>query len=172
MADPHRTVREARPLTRALAASILFGVAAHGGPAAAQEIWENAGVAKQAILDCMSAQDDHTACLDVVASACLDVPANQSNQGMIRCMDVSHSAWDSLLNDAFRAAMEQLDADAQTALRQAQRSWIAFRDDGCAVWMEVYRGGSMARLIAADCLREKTAQRTLDLQAIADAASL
>jgi uncharacterized protein YecT (DUF1311 family) len=92
------------------------------------------------------------------------------------CARENWEAADADLNAAYAAArdrMRQVDAGlpeadrgAETALRDAQRAWIPFRDQACAAEGFLYRGGSIEPMIVALCLERLTRARTADLQGL------
>lgn len=88
-------------------------------------------------------------------------------------------AWiqaDADLNVAYRVARDRMrqtdavlqpaDRGAEVALRDAQRSWIAFRDAACAAEGYAYFGGSIRPLVVTQCLERLTRARTADLRAM------
>jgi uncharacterized protein YecT (DUF1311 family) len=93
---------------------------------------------------------------------------------MNACLERLLKRADAELNAAYQNAMKVIDqtdgtpADARSqwrsALRDAQRTWIAFRDADCkgAVPFEWY-GGTGATTASLDCLLEKTRARTKEL---------
>ena len=114
-------------------------------------------------------QDGH-ACLGHVRRVCARAPGSETTQGQARCASVELAAWDRLLNAFYQKARGYLDDAGARQLRRAQLAWITFRDEACAVWGEVFRGGSMVLTLTPDCLRELTGRRALDLRDIAEAA--
>lgn len=146
---------------------IAMSLALWGPSVAAAEPWSSPAEARSAIAACFAENPEGEAsCLGAVVDPCLDIAENQTTAGMIGCSGVALEGWDALLNETYQTARRQADDGARAALRSAQRAWIAYRDAKCAVWGELYRGGSMARLLIADCLRDETARRTLDLREI------
>mgnify|MGYP000476956381 CR=1 FL=1 len=90
---------------------------------------------------------------------CLASPDGQSTIGMIQCAAVELKVQDARLNRAYQDAMKRLDLPRQkTALKKAQRAWIAYRDADCA---SVYDPdwGSLARIEANACVLDHTARR-------------
>lgn len=81
----------------------------------------------------------------------------------IACLAVLHDAADTALNDAYKAHRDNLDDEGQTILRTAQRAWIIFRDTECARQADVFRGGSLARVITISCQLNLTEARTNQL---------
>lgn len=95
---------------------------------------------------------------------------------MTACSEQAWLAADADLNTAYRAArarMKEIDAGAgsdtaDTALRDAQRAWIGFRDLACASEGAPYRGGSIEPMIIYSCFERLTLARSADLAALAE----
>ena len=97
---------------------------------------------------------------------------------MNACAQIDWEEADIELNVAYkqaRAAMRRIDAlqpankvGAVTALRDAQRAWITFRDAACEAESILFRGGSMEPLILASCMADLTRRRTNDLRNLAE----
>lgn len=99
-------------------------------------------------------------CIGLLTRNCLSDPVNQTTMGMEQCHRQELAGWDELLNRYYQT----LRADgALPELRDTQRQWIAYRDSKCAFYNVFYEGGSMARWLQADCLRQETARRVIDL---------
>ena len=90
---------------------------------------------------------------------CLASPDGQSTIGMIQCAAGELKLQDARLNRVYQEAMKRLDLPRQrTALKKAQRAWIAYRDADCA---SVYDPdwGTLARIEANACMLDHTARR-------------
>lgn len=85
----------------------------------------------------------------------------QTDMNICATQDFKHS--DTLLNQAYKLKMSQLNADQQKKLKVAQRSWIAFRDSDCDFQSSGVEGGSVQPMVYAQCLQAKTEQRTAEL---------
>lgn len=137
---------------------------------------QDAAVVRAALDRCLAEAAEAGArpesCLGRASEVCHGYAVNQTTLGSIQCSTAEAEAWDGVLNETYGRAMAALDSGARTALKDAQRKWIAYRDSACAVWGEVFRGGSMARQVGADCFREQTGRRALDLLALADSVAL
>ncbi len=103
-------------------------------------------------------------CLELIASPCQALPGGETTIGMVMCRQRELAVWDSLLNRYYTDLNRQLDGTARTALRQAQRAWIPFRDAVCAFPPAVYEGGSIGGPLRAQCLMEETARRAAGLK--------
>jgi uncharacterized protein YecT (DUF1311 family) len=98
---------------------------------------------------------------------CLDTPDGQSTAGMIACTDTEMKLQDTRLNAAYAKAMGKLNERQKTALRKAQRAWVAFRDADCAsLWDDEW--GSLSRVNANGCMLSRTVERTIELQTYPD----
>jgi uncharacterized protein YecT (DUF1311 family) len=60
--------------------------------------------------------------------------------------------------------LEDGDVPSAKMLRNAQRSWITYRDQACEAESTMARGGSMQPMIALFCLERLTRTRTEDLR--------
>jgi uncharacterized protein YecT (DUF1311 family) len=83
---------------------------------------------------------------------------------MVQCVDGETTVWDALLNADYQRLLGDVPSKAADAVREAQRAWIALRDADCKVPYDIYEGGSMARLDAANCMLDHTAERVLQLR--------
>ena len=86
---------------------------------------------------------------------------NETSQaGLNECYGKEYKKQDDLLNQTYGQAMK-LGTDAQKAqLKSAQKAWIAFRDADCAFLSSGADGGSVAPMVHAQCMTDKTVERT------------
>ncbi|MCF8998131.1 lysozyme inhibitor LprI family protein [Acinetobacter nectaris] len=89
-----------------------------------------------------------------------------SQSDMNICANIAFKESDRMLNDTFQKIISSKDIGFQKILKQAQRSWIKFRDDDCTVQSYPTREGSVQPMIYANCLKEKTDLRIADLNKI------
>lgn len=140
---------------------------AASGVAAAQDPWylQDPANARAKIDRCLEAKGllDAHSCVRIAADACASFDQNQNTAAWIRCSGAEADAWDAVLNEAYSSAMDKMDAGKQTALRKAQRAWVAYRDAACEVWYEIWRGGTLASQSAADCFLRETGHRAVAL---------
>lgn len=104
----------------------------------------------------------------------LDCTNPQTQIEMTGCAAQAYEYADDDLNLAYGIAMDHarridqgLSTDAlpaASALRDAQRAWIPFRDLACTTESLVARGGSMQNMLYYICLERLTRQRTEDLR--------
>ena len=128
-------------------------------------------------LDRVAAGGDPAACIGAAADPCMAQPGGQTTLGMVQCLTAETHDWDSLLNRWYGKAMDRAKSrdrdsggDEPTApvLKQAQRNWIAYRDESCRYEALRYQGGSIAGVVRARCLQELTARQALRLRALAE----
>lgn len=98
------------------------------------------------------------------------------------CSDKDFQAADTELNVVYKKVLAQIaqsgpekpydSASWETALREAQRAWVAFRDADCKglVPME-WSGGSGTSAAVLGCMTQKTKTRIEDLESRYEAAS-
>lgn len=107
--------------------------------------------------------------IDVALQACLETPEGQSTAGMRECVATAAAAWDKEMNKYYNLLMkgELLKAGEKELLREAQRSWLDYRDKENKFSSATYfgQGGTMWHVIASDRVMETVKQRALDLKA-------
>jgi uncharacterized protein YecT (DUF1311 family) len=74
-------------------------------------------------------------------------------------------AADQTLNAQYRMTMGGMSASRRVLLRDAQRSWILFRDRQCRFEASAVEGGSAYPMVQAGCVRRLTEDRTRQLGA-------
>ncbi len=84
------------------------------------------------------------------------------------CAGDNYAAADSALNRTYAGAMaQQDDAASKTALRDAERAWISYRDKECDFEIGPQAdGGSIWPMEMSNCLEDKTAARIRELKAM------
>ena len=126
--------------------------------------------------------ESKTACKGLFADACMaSEEGGYSTHGMSLCAHSEAEVWDRLLNMEYANAKQwamAMDSDdvelfpeyanRVKGLRDAQRAWIAFRDADCELAYAAWGAGSMRHIAGSNCILEKTADRTVELWAIAD----
>ncbi len=101
----------------------------------------------------------------------------ETQQDMNLCAQQDWQTADDGLNAAYALAMilmTKIDADlpvdeqgAVLNLRNAQRSWIAYRDAACAAEAYMMQGGSAQPLLFYGCMARVTLARATDLEQLA-----
>ena len=93
----------------------------------------------------------------------------KSTADIIVCMDKEYSEYDHALNRYYTALMQQIEKVLESpktekiALKKAQRSWIAYRDEKCKFEGYPMRRGSGEGLLVYSCKIEMTKQRAKEL---------
>lgn len=119
--------------------------------------------AQQADLEQINRQELEAIPFGIGYPPCDQMPNTLS---IINCIGEKSDVWDRRLNIAYGNLRSRLrewgQEDQVIRLRDAQRAWIAYRDQNCAYYANT--GGSLGRVEAAECLRSMTAYRTLELE--------
>jgi uncharacterized protein YecT (DUF1311 family) len=89
----------------------------------------------------------------------------QSQSAMNADAAKSAAAADRRLNTQYAATMAKLSVPSRTLLRNAQRSWIGFRDLQCKFEASAVQGGSAYPMVQSGCLARLTDERTRQLAA-------
>jgi len=118
-------------------------------------------------------------CIGASANVCMGAtPGGGSTIGMSGCIDRELQFWDAKLNETYqslRAKERREDADygsapgyvnQANALRDMQRSWIAFRDATCDYERAQWSGGTGGGPATVGCLMRMTAEQTLYLDQV------
>ncbi len=122
------------------------------------------------------------ACIGQGALVCQDATeGGYSTIGQSQCQQSEAAAWDVLLNEAYRVAMDfAKGADANDSdspnfarraetLRAMQRAWIPFRDAKCDAEYAKWGRGSMRNIAGSACFMYTNAEQTIQLWAMYDA---
>lgn len=88
--------------------------------------------------------------------------ATSTTGGMVDCTASETQRQDARLNANYQNGLKGLDPKQRTALRNAQRLWIQFRDADCALERGL-TGGTIDRINAQVCLLQLTKTRADDL---------
>ncbi|MDY6804318.1 MAG: lysozyme inhibitor LprI family protein [Cyanobacteriota bacterium] len=83
---------------------------------------------------------------------------------MKQCAAEEYEAADEKLNQTYQLALSQLDGEAKQRLKEAQRTWINFRDSTCSFEASSALGGTLEGLLYTGCLTEQTEKRTAELK--------
>ncbi|HEV2470171.1 MAG TPA: lysozyme inhibitor LprI family protein [Candidatus Sulfotelmatobacter sp.] len=107
-----------------------------------------------------------------------------SQRQMDDCAAFEYKQADAHLNKVYRKAVEYMTDDraraqkvgdqkqvkyeetAIASLKEAERTWISYRDIQCKAAAQQYEGGSMAPMIYSQCLTTLTKHRSADLKSI------
>lgn len=100
------------------------------------------------------------------------------------CAAFEYKQADAHLNKVYRKAVQYMADDlvraqkendqrqikyeetAIASLKEAERTWLSYRDIQCKAAAQQYEGGSMAPMIYSQCLTNLTKHRTADLRSI------
>lgn len=120
-------------------------------------------------------------CALPAAAQDLDCANALAQQELNQCAYAEWEAADADLNQAFAQAiglLKQWDANlpaneqgGASALKDAQRAWITFRDKACEAEGFAMRGGSAEPLLVYGCMRQLTEDRAAQLWAMVEAYS-
>jgi uncharacterized protein YecT (DUF1311 family) len=115
----------------------------------------------------------------LATSTALAAPAEAQGQSDLNIKaEAAYKAADRQMTVVWRralAAMKALDAQEisrgggfgfEAATLDAQRKWLVFRDRQCSIERAMFKGGSMAPMVGAECATRMTRERTADLQAL------
>lgn len=110
-------------------------------------------------------------CIGVMVDHC---PENLGTTvDMLNCLSLEIDFWEQRLAARYETLMalygeQDSDYDAIRALapqlKNLQAAWADWRDAKCGFAYSQYRGGSLGRIVGADCRLEETARRTLELE--------
>ena len=113
---------------------------------------------------------------------CEEKPTSQRQ--MDDCAAFKYKQADAHLNKVYRKALQYMTDDLSRAqkqgdqkqvkyeetaiasLKEAERTWISYRDVQCKASAQQYEGGSMAPMIYSQCLTTLTEHRAADLKSI------
>jgi uncharacterized protein YecT (DUF1311 family) len=95
-------------------------------------------------------------------------PAFAQTQAELNAHEAQQAkAADRALNTQYTVTMARLSAPSRLLLRDAQRSWIVFRDQQCKFESSGVIGGSAYPMIYAACLTHMSNDRTRELRVYA-----
>lgn len=156
-------------------APLFLAVLLTSAPAFAQAEFEPTEAEQKKITDCLadnageSELAQMSSCIGLIADPCPEAPGANTFT-IVACNMREQKIWDERLNDWYGQAQSRLKDDpaAAAALKEAQRSWIAYRDAKCGYWEKRYEGGTFASVATGNCMRVATGQRALEMRAIFD----
>lgn len=155
--------------------AFAFGFLVASSAALAQAEFEPTAEERKAVADCLERVAGQpelkqmAECIGIVADPCPEA-AGANTFTIVACHMREQKIWDGYLNEWYGEAAKRLadEAAAATALKDAQRAWISFRDAKCFYWQKRYEGGTIASVVAGDCMRVETGRRALEMRAIFD----
>ena len=130
-------------------------------PGAAREpTKEDSAAIEQCVVD---AKNDPYACLGLVEKPCQDTEAGQTTYGAMLCADRETVVWSQRAKASADAITAKLEPARLKLFKAADDAWVKYRNAACAYESSIYLGGSLAKVVAADCMLRETADRALDL---------
>jgi uncharacterized protein YecT (DUF1311 family) len=148
-----------------LALVLAFQAASDTADAQVDAVLRDSGGWGQALEACVVAAGASRAALERckggLASDCVEGAGGDTTVGMARCYDGEARAWTAQLD----AALERARADdaRATLLARSQEAWVVWRQAECRYQAAYYEGGSLARVLAASCFADLTADRAIAL---------
>ena len=86
------------------------------------------------------------------------------NMEILMCVSGLTQVQDARLNRAYKAAMARLKPERKTALRSAQRAWIASLDAECGAYTDEAEFGQQGKIDAEVCVLDQTRERASELE--------
>ena len=119
-------------------------------------------------------------CIGALSQSCMaEEDGGETTLGISLCLSSEAEVWDVFLNEEYQKSMswaksaDQEDqeyfpefANRASALRDAQRAWIAFRDAECSLAYAAWGAGSMRHIAGNDCIMTLTAKRAIEVRNI------
>jgi uncharacterized protein YecT (DUF1311 family) len=106
----------------------------------------------------------YESCIGAVTMVCQQAPGGFSTLGMIDCNRREWAVWDERLNRIYGEALKEAPRKLATALRQAQRAWLQWREKRCALPAIDNEGGSIVGPLYTACMLDATARQALWLE--------
>lgn len=153
-ADNHAAVAACLKLVHANAVKEAQAPLDDEEPSAAGRL---AAAAKQAV-------NQSESCIGSVTIPCQQRPGGSSTAGMVDCNTREWAVWDERLNRAYGASLKDVPAEMATALREAQRAWLQWREKSCALPALENEGGTIVGPLYTGCMLDATARQALSLE--------
>ena len=104
--------------------------------------------------------------IDERMAKCLSIDSNMTTLGMNNCVYAARDEWDKELNKYYKLLMDSISADEKAKLKEAQRSWILYRDNETKFSYTLYGNmdGTMWTNVSAMRSLEIIKQRALELK--------
>ncbi|MEL7464479.1 MAG: lysozyme inhibitor LprI family protein [Pseudomonadota bacterium] len=146
------------------AAFVAIALLAAGPVQAAQDLVERI----EACLGRIGDPGEHPElCMGLHVNDCIRTAAGAAPGGEALCIEEEAAAWMRLLNTEYAILDAELGDEQRTALRDAQRKWMAFLQSDCKFPL-LFEEGALARPWAADCRLQHTARRAMELRGYLD----
>jgi uncharacterized protein YecT (DUF1311 family) len=103
-------------------------------------------------------------CIGVGEKECLkQLEDTATTWGEVLCADSEREIWGQRLAASVAQMRAAMDPNRRPFWATAEKKWIAARDAQCDFEASIYFGGSLARLVRADCLLRETGARAIDI---------
>lgn len=114
----------------------------------------------------MVAISDPRACIGQISRACHDAMGDggDTTAGMVACAVRERDAWGEVLHQSAESLRQNESQTQRAALAQMLEQGEAWMLARCGYAASIYEGGSLARVVAAQCQRDTMAERAIDLQ--------
>jgi uncharacterized protein YecT (DUF1311 family) len=106
------------------------------------------------------------ASLTSLAAYAIDCTKANTQAEMTLCSNADYANADAKLDASYNKLRAKLGDVAKRQLRDAQVSWIKYRDADCVFQSSGVEGGSAHGMVFAACLTAKTQARTAELNAL------
>ena len=122
----------------------------------------------EAVRDIADGSSTQADCIGTATNICQGSPEGSSTPGIADCNRRETSWWDAQLNFYYEELQAKLAPDVFQSLRDAQRTWLAYRDAKCKFVYELWRDGTIRSAMQSFCILEETAHRSIELGAALD----
>ena len=96
-------------------------------------------------------------CLGLVQAACLKRPASETTSGMVGCAEKERRLWEERAQSIAASLRSTASPGQLAALDSAWSQFEHWRAAKCAYAATLYEGGSLSRVVAAECAMQTTA---------------
>lgn len=144
----------------------LQAACATADPASARAPVSDFGRLNVCLAENAAPDGDPRTCIGAISRLCgeeMGEAGASSTGGMVNCAWRERSAWAGILQDSISTLRARESATQNAALDRALAAGEQWADARCAYDASFYEGGSLARVLAAQCSRDTTAQRAIDL---------
>lgn len=111
--------------------------------------------------------NDRVQCIGKVFEYCSSKPDQQTTMGMRECYSRESILWERMMNGAIKRLDVQQNKNTQTELREADRSWKAFRNTACNIPFTMYQKGTIGPVLGIECFNRTTALWAIQLDEFA-----
>lgn len=152
---------------RAVAALFVVLAACATPPAAADDLTPE--VAVEITQACLAVRigfgEKRESCIGEVSRVCGERLGEgaATTQGLVECAALESEAWRRLIDHHATALRTSQSATQNALLESALATGERWTRDRCAYDASLYEGGSLARVLAAQCVRDTLGMRAIDL---------